>query len=43
MNDATFELHKWQSNHAQLEDDAQPGQGEEIAQPPSRKNSTQAA
>ena len=43
MNDATFELHKWQSNHAQLEDDAQPGQGEEIAQPPSRKNSTKAA
>ena len=43
MNDATFELHKWQSNHAQLEDDAQSAQGEEIAQPISRKNSTQAA
>ena len=43
MNDATFELHKWQSNHAQPEDDAQPAQGEEIAQPTSRKNSTQAA
>ena len=42
-NDATFELHKWQSNHAQLEDDAQSAQGEEIAQPISRKNSTQAA
>ena len=42
-NDATFKLHKWQSNHAQLEDDAQPAQGEEIVQPTSRKNSTQAA
>ena len=43
MNNATFELHKWQSNHAQLEDDAQPAQGEGIAQPTSRKNNTQAA
>ena len=33
MKDATFELHKWHSNHAQLEDDTQPAQGEEVAQP----------
>ena len=32
MNDATFMLHKWHSNHAQLEDDTQTAQGEEVAQ-----------
>ena len=42
MKDATFELHKWHSNHAQLEDDTQPTQGEEVAQPTLRKNSAQA-
>ena len=42
MKDATFELHKWHSNHAQLEDDTQPAQGEEVAQPTLRKNSAQA-
>ena len=43
MNDATFMLYKWHSNHAQLEDDTQTAQGEEVAQPTLHQNSAQAA
>ena len=40
MSDATFELHKWHSNHPQLEDNPQSALREDSAQPASSEDQT---
>lgn len=42
MSDATFELHKWHSNHPQLEDNPQSALREDSAQPASSEDQTYA-
>ena len=42
MSDATFELHKWHSNHPQLEDNPQSALSEDSAHPASSEDQTYA-